>query len=56
MLALTSLQQEGKKVEKAVSTMATLLKSIEVQQSKIVQIEKDLKGMSRGSYLLRQRP
>jgi hypothetical protein len=47
MLALTSLQREGKKVEKAISTMATLMKSVEVHQSKIVQIEKDLKGMKK---------
>ena len=47
MLALTSLQREGKKVEKAVSTLVTLLKSIEVHQSNIVQIEKDLKGMKK---------
>ena len=47
MLALTSLQREGKKVEKAVSTMTTLMKSVEVHQSKIVQIEKDLKGMKK---------
>ena len=47
MLALTSLQQEGKKVEKAISTMTTSMKSVEVHQSKIVQIEKDLKGMKK---------
>ena len=47
MLALTSLQREGKKVEKAVNTMATLIKTVEVHQSKIVQIEKDLKGLKK---------
>ena len=47
MLALTSLQREGKKVEKVVSTMATLIKTVEVHQSKIVQIEKDLKGLKK---------
>ncbi len=47
MLTLTSLQREGKKVEKAVSTLSTLLKSVEVHQSKIVQIEKDLKGLKK---------
>ncbi len=47
MLALTSLQREGKKVEKTVSTMATLIKTVEVHQSKIVQIEKDLKGLKK---------
>jgi len=47
ILALTSLQQEGKKVEKAVSTMVTLTKTVEVHQSKIVQIEKDLKRLKK---------
>jgi hypothetical protein len=47
MLALTSLQQEGKKVKKAVSTMVTLTKTVEVHQSKIVQIEKDLKRLKK---------
>ncbi len=47
MLALTSLQQEGKKVKKAVSTMGALLKSVEMHQSKIVQIEQDLKGLKK---------
>ena len=47
MLALTSLQQEGKKVEKAVSTMGALPKTVEMQQSKIVQIKKDLKGLKK---------
>ena len=47
MLALTSLQREGKKVEKAVSTMGTLMKTVEVHQSKIVQIEKDLKALKK---------
>jgi hypothetical protein len=47
MLGLTSLQREGKKVEKAVSTLGTLAKLVEVHQSKINQIEKDLKGLKK---------
>ena len=47
MLALTSLQQEGKKVKKAVSTMGALPKTVEMHQSKIVQIKKDLKGLKK---------
>ena len=47
MLALSSLQQEGKKVKKAVSTMGALSKMVELHQSKIVQIEKDLKGLKK---------
>jgi hypothetical protein len=47
MLALASLQREGKKVEKAVSTLGTLAKLVEVHQSKINQIEKDLKGLKK---------
>ena len=47
MLALTSLQQEGKKVEKAVSTMGALSKTMEMHQSKIVQIKKDIKGLKK---------
>ena len=45
MLALTSLQREGKKVEKALSTLGNLAKSVEGHQSKIGQLEKDLKGL-----------
>ncbi len=45
MLALTSLQQEGKKVEKALSTLRTLFKSLEAHQSKLEQLEKDLKAL-----------
>ncbi len=47
MLVLTSLQQEGKMVEKAVSTMGALSKMVEMHQSKIVQIKKDLKGLKK---------
>jgi hypothetical protein len=47
MPTLTSLQQEGKKVKKAVSTMGALSKTVEMHQSKIVQIEKDLKGLKK---------
>ena len=45
MMALTSLQQEGKKVEKALSTLGTLSKSVEAHQSKLGQLEKDLKAL-----------
>ncbi len=47
MLALSSLQREGKKVEKAVTTMGALSKMVEMHQFKIVQIEKDLKGLKK---------
>ena len=47
MLPLTSLQREGKKVEKAVSTLGAFSKLVEVHQSKIVQIEKDLKTLKK---------
>jgi hypothetical protein len=47
MLTLTSLQHEGKKVEKAVSTLGALAKSVEMHQSKIVQIKKELKGLKK---------
>ena len=43
MLALTSLQREGKKVEKALSTLGGLAKTVEAHQSKLGQLEKDLK-------------
>jgi hypothetical protein len=47
MLALTSLQHEGKKVEKAVSTLGELSKLVEVHQSTIIQIKKDLNGLKK---------
>ena len=47
MLVLTSLWREGDKVEKAVSTLGTLAKLVEVHQSKINQIKKDLKGLKK---------
>lgn len=43
MLALTSLQREGKKVEKALSALGGLAKTVEAHQSKLGQLEKDLK-------------
>ena len=43
MLALTSLQREGKKVEKALSTLGGLAKTVEAHQSKLGILEKDLK-------------
>ena len=45
MLALTSLQREGKKVEKALSTLGTLTKAVEAHHSKLGQLEKDLKAL-----------
>ena len=45
MLALTSLQQEGKKVEKALSTLGGLAKTVEAHQTKLGQLEKDVKGL-----------
>jgi hypothetical protein len=45
VLVLTSLQQEGKKVEKALSPLRTLSKSVKVHQSKLGQLEKDLKAL-----------
>ncbi len=47
MLVLMSLQHEGKKVEKAISTLGALAKLVERHQSKIVQIEKELKGLKK---------
>jgi hypothetical protein len=47
MLVLTSLQREGKKVRKAVSTLGALAKLVEMHQSKIVQIKKELKGLKK---------
>ncbi len=47
MLALTSFQREGKKVKKAVSTLGALSRLVEVHQSKIVQIKKDLKALKK---------
>jgi hypothetical protein len=45
MLALTSMQWEGKKVEKALSTLGMLTKSVEAHQLKIMQLEKDWKSL-----------
>jgi hypothetical protein len=45
MLALKSLQWEGKKVEKALSTLGSLTKLVEVHQTKLGQLEKDLKSL-----------
>jgi hypothetical protein len=45
MLALTLLQQEGTKVEKSLSTFGTLSKTVEAHQSKIGQLEKDIKAL-----------
>lgn len=45
MLALTSLQREGKKVEKALSTLGGLAKTVDAHQSKLGQLEKDLKAL-----------
>ena len=45
MLALTSLQREGKKVETALSTLGTLTKDVEKVKSQCVQHEKDIKAL-----------
>jgi hypothetical protein len=45
MLALTSLQREGKKVEKALSTLDGLAKTMEAHQAKLGQMDKDLKAL-----------
>jgi hypothetical protein len=45
MLALTLLQREGKKLEKALSTLGTLSKTVEAHQSKLGQLKKDVKAL-----------
>jgi hypothetical protein len=46
MLALTLLQQEGKKVEKSLSsTLGTLSKTVKVHQSKLGQLKMDIKAL-----------
>ena len=45
ILALTLLQQEGKKVEKALLMLGGLSKTMEAHQSKLGQLEKDGKGL-----------
>ncbi len=45
MLALTLLQHEGKKVEKALALLGTIAKSLEAHQSKIGQLENDFKSL-----------
>jgi hypothetical protein len=45
MLMLTLLQQEGKKVEKSLSTLGTLSKTVEAHQSKLGQLKKDIKAL-----------
>ncbi len=45
MLASPLLQQEGKKVEKALSTLETLSKSVKAHQSKLGQLKKDMKAL-----------
>jgi hypothetical protein len=45
MLTLTSMQREGKKVEKALATLGTLSKSVEAHHSKIGLLEKDVKAL-----------
>jgi hypothetical protein len=39
--------REGKKVKKVISTLGALVKLVEMHQSKIVQIEKELKGLKK---------
>ncbi len=45
MLALTSLQREGKKVENALSTLGTLTKDVEKLKSQCGQCERDVKAL-----------
>jgi hypothetical protein len=45
MLALTSLQQEGKKVEKSLSTLGMLSKTVEAHLLKLGQLKKDIKAL-----------
>jgi hypothetical protein len=45
MLALTSLQQEGKKVENTLSTLGTLAKDVEKLKLQCGQCEKDVKAL-----------
>lgn len=45
MLALMSLQREGKKVETALSTLGTVTKDIEKVKSQCAQHEKDIKAL-----------
>ncbi len=45
MLALTSLQWEGKKVEKALWTLGGLAKTVEAHQVKLGHMDKDLKAL-----------
>jgi archaellum component FlaC len=45
MLALTSLQREGKKVETALSTLGTITKDVEKVKSQCAQHEKDIKAL-----------
>ena len=44
MLALTSLQREGKKVETTLSTLGTLTKDVENMKTKFGQLERDFEG------------
>jgi hypothetical protein len=44
MLALTSLQREGKKVETTLSTLGTLTKDVKNMKTKFGQLERDFKG------------
>ncbi len=45
MLALTSLQQEGKKVETTLLTLGTLTKDVEKLKLQCGQCEKDVKAL-----------
>jgi hypothetical protein len=45
MLALTSLQQEGKKVETTLSMLGTLTKDVKKLKSQCGQCEKDVKAL-----------
>ncbi len=45
MSALMSLQQEGKKMEKSLSTSGMLFKTVEAHQLKLGQLKKDIKAL-----------
>jgi hypothetical protein len=45
MLALTSLQREGKKVKTAMSTLGMVAKDVEKIKSQCAQHEKDIKTL-----------
>jgi hypothetical protein len=49
MLALTSLQREGKKVENTLSALGTLTKDVEKFKAQVGQCERDVKSLKNAS-------